>query len=336
MSALLLLSNIKKYFQIVLWMYRWCIRFHLYRVILMLVFGGVGIVAQGAIIGLLLTGVNNIGSKLIIPYIDVSVGLTTTSELISFGSLIVVMLAVVAVLDRQYQLIINSLSVRFERSIIAGTLKGLEKKLVDDSKFSKQFAVTGGARVTGKALRILLQSVIKLIQVVVFTVICFYLAPLLSLLIIVALVPFYLAHAKLNIIIHRNEIALEQVQRKSSNTLRAAVNSNKVSCVRALDNPEVSESIGRYHKRINSTVSADLISSIGMAIALGGSLGWFLYAYSIGRVEVGSIIAYLFAIRLLATSGVGLSVGFAAFTRLYSKVERTHGFFRGSVVLINE
>lgn len=310
-----------RYFSVVFWVLKWLLSKNKRKLIICVASGGANLLLQGVIIVSILYGLNNIDSSISLPYAIYDIDLTEINDLIIAGGILFSLLVLVALTNMYYQRVANNLSVTYEKNIITRLLTHYRKT----KNTLNTSLLRGGSRLCGRSLRELMMSMLDLARLVVFLGVCLYMLPLLTMTTLFAISPFYVLHAVLNMRIHENQMLYlkynQQVKQDLDNIKESVEKSVSLNVSEEVDSAKSLRGLLEcYRYRINSVVSAQLISDMALAFAVSLIILWLIFAYLDNQVEVGTIVAYVFALRLLMLAGKGVSVSFAVFSKHYGAV----------------
>lgn len=323
-------DKLGRYLSVMKWQLSWVVVNKKLSSLVCVVLGGINMLLLGAVIGILFLTLNQLDEGLSVPLTEYTLSLDNFNHALIFAAALLVLLAIGGLTGMLYNRMVNNLSVEYEKYVISsviGIKKSKDKKDLPSGQIMQ--LVSGGARLSGRSLRVILGNLLDLVKFCVFLGICLFLEWKVTLGIVLVLTPFYIFHGLLNLRIHKNEKELESSQGIARDRLREVVDEESDSGQKFYveNEPKVDYALNRYRERINAAVSAQIISDLAFAWAIALGLLWFLYAFSSGRIELGAVVAYLFSLRFLLQAIRALSVGVAIFTRHYGRIRRVYEFF---------
>ena len=328
-------AKLQLFFRIFFWEFRWLFAFNARRVLTLFGTGLGSIAAQGAAIAAIFLGLNGIESVVAWPILPFTTNLQSGYGLATFTAVVLTFLLLTARLRRHYRIGINRISIAFERDLKIATLRHALSPLTDPHACEPGKIMKGAAKLSGRSLRLVLQASLDALQGFAFMIACLYLQPGLTVIIVIVLVPFFVLQWRLNLAIHRNEIALADAKRLGSdlydNTLGRKQSLSLNAAVALVDSSVAIEPMTRYNWRLNAASSAEYIAAIGAAVVLAVSLLWLIQGFYAGQVDAGGVAAFVLCVRALMTATISGSVSVASLTRLFEPVKVVHNYFRGSM-----
>ncbi|MGM0543974.1 MAG: hypothetical protein ACQERP_08885 [Pseudomonadota bacterium] len=324
-------DKLRRYLSVMKWELSWVVVNKKLSSFVCVGLGGINMLLLGAVIGILFLTLNQLDEGLSVPLTEYTLYLDKFSHALIFTAVLLVLLAIGGLTGMLYNRMINNLSVEYEKYVISSVIdikRSKDKKGLPCGQIMQ--LVSGGARLSGRSLRVILGNLLDFVKLCVFLSVCLFLEWKVTLGIVLVMMPFYLFHGVLNLRIHKNEKKLESSQGIARDRLREVVDEKSGTDQRfSVENePKVSYALDRYKERINAAVSAQIISDLAFAWAIALGLLWFLYIFSSGGIELGAVVAYLFSLRFLLQAIRSLSVGVAIFTRHYGRVKKVYEFFK--------
>lgn len=333
--------GLDRYWRVMAWLFGWTWRNYKGTAFLLVLIGGGSTLLQGSVLGGLFKLVNSLKSDNTLEILGYTWNLM---DPLIFSLAMCAMGTALAGAGAGWMLfkrITNNLSVKLEKDIVrqvfekflAGDfLPGNKEQEVTEGDIKQ--AVAGGARLSGRSLRVLLISLLDSVRLIVFLAVCLYLQPIVMIALAILMLPVGFALIKLNRRIHQNEEQFKNLQGKAQNSRKQVLtqyNAGNISRHKAREiseelvaGEEVQDASEAYRFRLNSIEYSDAIGHIGLTLGLIAAMAWLLFEHFSGGSKIAEIATFLFALRFFLLAAKSIVVTLAIFTRHYIRVREVY------------
>lgn len=325
-------GKLHNYWKVLIWMLRWAIVKHPYKLILIVLIGGASLVLHGLALGGIFYLVDGIRNNTI-NILNIRINLHNEYNFIYLITILVFFFLFSGIGQRFYNKSVNNLSVVYEKHLKENIIEKLQNNYFH-SYFGEDFTrslflgyLNTNTRLSGRTLAIFLTSSLDFVKMIIFSAICLFLELKITIIIFVSIFPIGVLIYKLNQQVHLNEINFVKYRKDASRENRElfqAYHKRKDTSEAFQMGRNTIKYLEAYLKRHNFVEQSEMIGHLGLTIGIVLGLSWVYYEYIYGKGVMAHLIVYLFSLRFLLISVKSMVHKLSIYTRHFRKVRELY------------